>query len=343
MTPSKTGLPRVEIPYPAGFSPDLERTHTIHLHWMEAQGLVVGPDALRAYDSIGAEVLGARAYRDARGAGLELATDLMGWFFIFDDQFDGPLGRDIEATRSTLEEFLAMARVGGRVRHPSSVLCTSWLDLWCRATRGMSDAWIERYAGDFFRFFQSFEQEALDRSRGLPVEMEGYLANRRVSIGVVPALDLCEPVGGYELPQEIHACEPMVTMRQACTDVILLENDIYSASKEAAMGQVHNVVLLRMRDVGCGQEEASQWAMALLQERLLLFAKAEQQLREGVRSLKTWGAINRGISAMKNWMQGHHDWTLASGRYNDTRLQFPEGPERWASLLNPAQEQTKAS
>ncbi|MCP3061699.1 hypothetical protein LXT21_23210 [Myxococcus sp. K38C18041901] len=340
----QTSTPRVELPFLPGLSPDREASRATTLRWMAFHGLVVGHDALWTYDKMRTDLLSARVFCDARGAGLDLANEWIAWFFVFDDQFDGPLGRDLEATHAVLEEFLSAVQTGTPLRHPSSPLCSSWIDLWGRSISGMSETWAERFAGNFLRYFQSYQREALDRLQGGPADLASYLDNRRHTIGFAPALDLCEPASGYEIPPELHGSEPMVTMRLMSTDVVVIANDICSATKEAAVGQMHNVVLLRMRDEGCDQSTATQWAAGLIADRVRTFQEAESRMRQGTQTVTAWSYIDRGISAMKNWMRGNLDWSYETARYSSTdELWSSERTWPWEVLHNAPKGSAKSS
>ncbi|WP_426746406.1 hypothetical protein VZQ01_41430 [Myxococcus faecalis] len=340
----RTEIPRIGIPYPSDISPDAEACRAHTLRWLSRQGLVVGPDALRIYDQMRIDRLTARTYPEVLGTWLNLANDFMAWGFIFDDQFDGPLGRSIEASRAALEEFLSVTRSETPRRYPSSPLAVAWVELWGRLVAGRSEAWVERFATSFVRYLQAQQREAVDWRDGVPGDLSTYLATRRETAGIFPWLDLGEPMHGYELPPEIVACEPMATMRSTCVDVVLGVNDICSARKEAAIGQTHNLVLLRMRDQGVDEASAQAWAIGQVESWVRAFEEAEVRMRQGVRTPRVWSEIDRSITTMKNWMRGNLDWSLESGRYSDSeQLRSKEGAWPWASLLNPSREQAKAS
>ncbi|HEX5567927.1 MAG TPA: pentalenene synthase, partial [Streptomyces sp.] len=84
----------LEIPFPGGISPDVEQARVHTIRWLLDFGMLRGDLACAEYDTLRLERAMARFYPRATGDDLKLATDVNGWFFVFDDQFDGPLGRD---------------------------------------------------------------------------------------------------------------------------------------------------------------------------------------------------------------------------------------------------------
>ncbi|GEN09536.1 avermitilol synthase [Myxococcus fulvus] len=307
--------PRISLPYPQGLSPDAEASRAHTLHWLEMRGVITEPGALRAYDGLRLERLAARAYPDARGADLDLASDWMAWFFVFDDLFDGPLGRDVAAVDALVEEQLSMLQSARPHRHPSLPLVAVFGELLERSAIGMSEAWRARSAENWSRYIRAYQQEARERSQGVPGDLATFLSLRRDSGGLPSSLDLGERVEGYELPLRLYESEPMAAMRSLCAEVVVITNDIFSASKEAALGQMHNLVLTRMRDSRCEHAAAEAWAVALIAERILAFEQAEQRMRQGVRTRSEWSNIDRFIRGMKNWMRGCSDWSAETSRY----------------------------
>ncbi|MCP3061612.1 hypothetical protein LXT21_22760 [Myxococcus sp. K38C18041901] len=242
-------------------------------------------------------------------------SDWMGWFFVFDDQFDGPIGLDLDATRALLDELLLVTQSTAAQRYPSSLLGAALVELWGRSTSGASASWRARFTQDLAEYLESYYQEARERTQGWPVDIETYLRTRRLSIGVLPSLDICERAEGLDVPPAVHGTDDMTTLRSLCTDVVVMVNDIYSAPKEAASGQLHNMVLLQVRDAGCGQTAAMDWVAGEIAKRVESFAAVERRIRQGVQSVETWSAVDREIAAIKNLMQGTTDWTLESARY----------------------------
>ncbi|MBZ4410677.1 hypothetical protein K8640_20905 [Myxococcus sp. XM-1-1-1] len=308
-------VPRIDLRYVAGISPDVEATRAHTLHWLAFQGLIVQPEALRTYDASRFDRLSARMCPNSRGAGLDLVSDWMGWLFVFDDQFDGPIGLDLEATRAVLDELLAVIQGSTPQRYPSSRLGAALLELWGRSTAGASASWKARFTQDLAGYFESYYQEARERTQGWPVDLETYLRTRRLSIGVLPSLDICERSEGLDVPPAVHGTEDMTTLRSLCTDVVVMVNDIYSAPKEAASGQMHNMVLLLMHHEGCGQAAAMDQVEGEIAKRVETFAAVEQRIRGGVQCIETWSVIDRDIAAIKNLMQGTTDWTRETARY----------------------------
>jgi hypothetical protein len=309
---------RIVLPYPSRLSPDSEASRAHALEWITKQAMLTDPDALRAYDQALFHILAARAYPNARGSNLDLANKWQAWFFIFDDLFDGPLGRETQVVDAIVEEYVSVLQPTLPRHQLTSPLISAFIDMWEESNLGMSETWKARCTQHTRDHLLSYKREALGRLHGVSGDLESYLDIRHESIGVPTSLDLAERLDGYELSQVLHDSEPMSSMRLLCAEVIVVTNDIFSAAKEAASAQMQNLVLLRMRDGNCGHAAAEEWAEGLLAERVRAFAQAERRMRQGVQTETEWSNVDRYISAMKSWMQANLDWSYETPRYGST-------------------------
>ncbi len=82
------------LPFPVSCSPDLEGARRRNRAWVRRVGLVGEGRSLEWYASWDMPRLAALGFPGARGGMLDLCADAMAFFFVFDDQFDGALGRD---------------------------------------------------------------------------------------------------------------------------------------------------------------------------------------------------------------------------------------------------------
>ncbi|MGW4383451.1 hypothetical protein [Kitasatospora sp. NPDC004531] len=84
----------MHIPFPARVNPDAARVADEEMRWLLRFGLLRSPEAVRRHRNGDYTDLGVRFHPAATGEGLDLAIEQQSWFFLFDDQFDGPRGDD---------------------------------------------------------------------------------------------------------------------------------------------------------------------------------------------------------------------------------------------------------
>src|SRR5579862_8691977 len=87
-------LPLFDIPFPLRSSPDVPRAQANNIERLRAHGIVRSEAAQLSYSSWKVAELAGYSFHLARGDDLDLCVDLMSFYALFDDPFDGPLGRD---------------------------------------------------------------------------------------------------------------------------------------------------------------------------------------------------------------------------------------------------------
>lgn len=124
---------------PARQSPDHARAQAEQLAWPRSLGLIKSDAAAERHLRGGYADLASRFYPHATGADLDLGVDLMSWFFLFDDLFDGPRGENPEETER-LTDAVAAA-LDGPLPDSAPLIAHGFADIWRRTCEGMTPAW----------------------------------------------------------------------------------------------------------------------------------------------------------------------------------------------------------
>ncbi|WP_323748973.1 isoafricanol synthase [Streptomyces sp. PR69] len=346
----------VRLPFPARFSPHAERARRHTLQWVQGIGLLTGDAAAAEYDSLRLERLMAYFYPDATAADLELAADFNAWFFIFDDQFDGWLGKRptaVEGLVRTLagtmtgdgvpRQYDGRSPWGTRQSHIPSAegvrpLVAAFHDIWRRCTDGRPADWQRRFRAHWTAYMAAYRAEAQHRNAERLPSLERFLEVRRDSIGVQPCLDFTERCGGYSLPDELYGMAPLPEMREITADVVIFVNDIVSLSKELAAGDVNNSVIIHAAQQGCTPEESIAHIAALATARAARFAQLAASLAKRLSRRRVpaevRGHIAHYVEGMEHLMAGNLAWSLATSRYGETGIAAVSGGRQrpWAQL-----------
>ncbi|MFD1829634.1 isoafricanol synthase [Streptomyces desertarenae] len=334
----------LEIPFAGAISSDVEEARLHTLCWLRDFGLLRDGSDLREYDALRLERAMARFYPRARGEDLALATDVNGWFFVFDDQFDGELGQRPDAVARLLDSLVRVmdgdAPSAGAEAGP---LVEGFRDLWRRVNDGMGPLWRHRFREHWHGYLLAHHREALNRSGDALPGIDEYLAARRHSIGIQPCLDLAERFGRYTLPRELHEGFPLREMRRITDEVAIFVNDIVSLDKELAVGDVNNAVILLARGTGRSVRECVPEVCAAANGRVARFLEHAALLSARLEGTGTPGAVRAQVAdyvdGMRNVMRGNLDWSLESRRYDDAGVAAVSGGRRrpWAGLPVPVE------
>ncbi|AUG81268.1 Germacradien-4-ol synthase [Kitasatospora sp. MMS16-BH015] len=308
----------LELPFAHRRSPHHAQAVEHHRDWLHRHRDLAAGTADQAYAHWEIAELAALSYPDASAADLGLAADLLGFYFLFDDQFDGPLGRrpeQIARLCDRLGGILHGARPDG-----TSPVERAFADLWRRSQQGMPARWRARTAYDWEWYFASHAAEAAGRNSGLLPDRQGYLMLRRGTAAMETVFDMIERLGRFEVPQAVLHHPVLRQLRQLAADIPSFTNDVRSFPLEAPRGDVCNLVLIAQRERGCSVEEAC----AVVLDEAQLMADRFVKLAAELPDAYTWleltpeerTAAQRYADGLAHWLAGYLHWERHTGRYH---------------------------
>jgi pentalenene synthase len=309
------------MPFPGRRNPDFERARTDHLDWPRQFNLITTESAAQRHAAGSYAELASLFYPQASDDDLDLGVDLMSWFFLFDDLFDGPRGEDPVAAKE-LTDAVASA-LDGPLPDGSPLIAHGFADIWRRSSEGMSPDWAARSMRNWRSYFSGYVEEALSRHHDLPINSSGeYMALRRRTIGVLPTVDLAERTQHCEVAQRVYDSPLITVMLLIAIDVNLMFNDIASLEKEEARGELNNLVLILMRERGWTRKRSIANMQDEIRARLEQFTMLEGCLPELFASYNLTPAEQQAVhqyrlNAVRSVIRGSYDWHRASGRYGE--------------------------
>ncbi|MEU6293973.1 terpene synthase family protein [Streptomyces erythrochromogenes] len=276
-----------------------------------------------AWDMPGLAALG---FPYARGGMLDLCADAMAFFFVFDDQFDGVLGRTPARAATVCQRMIDIVH-GAPPGRGADACSVAFADVWARSTDGAHPGWVARVAHEWEYYFAAHAHEAMGRLRGTPADMETYLQVRRGIAGTDLPLSLGERAAAVTVaPAAFHSPE-LRLMRRAAIDVTLMCNDVYSLEKEEARGDMDNLVLVLEHGRRCTRAEAVAGAREEVRRRVARFQELALRVPGLCAALgltaREAAAVDRYVQSMALWMSGYHAWQTRTHRYTDAPRVVP--------------------
>ncbi|KAI0820288.1 terpenoid synthase [Trametes gibbosa] len=274
------------------------------------------PARQAAFDACKVALLGALVYPDVSKEELRSACDLMHLFFVIDDQTDE---MDVAQTQELADTVLEAMKNPEHARPDGETLIGEIArQFWIRASARATAQGKARFMDTWVQYLSATVEQSRDREEGRVRTAMDYLALRRSTIGVVPTLALAMinsdlPLGVYDLPT---FCD----LQRCITDLVLLENDMLSFSKEYLAGDVtHNIVSLAMREQQIDVQSAIFWLGAehslRVDEVLVLWPKISSLVFGS-------DAVSVYLDHMVNWPRANECWSFESERYFGT-----DGPD----------------
>ncbi|NUT31974.1 MAG: hypothetical protein HOV79_02760 [Hamadaea sp.] len=286
------------------------------LDWAAASGLVGRTTRvkMRAARFGG---MAARAFPETPRADVVLFGQWLVWLFAFDDlRDDGPLGRDEGATDRLYAEITAA--LDDRPDPAAHPVVTTFADLWARTAGRASPGWQATFRAHLAEHRAACRSEARHRRAGRPPSIDEYADLRRHANGPF-MFDLAEPILRARVPDELRAAPAWQELFAACNDVTAWCNDVASAAKEQACGDVHNFVLVLAAGRGVSLGEATAEVLDRIETRMADLAAAARALPGDFRRLGLPQPPCRDASRVAVTLlgapRGHLEWLLESARY----------------------------
>ncbi|MFB6524319.1 terpene synthase family protein [Streptomyces sp. NPDC056401] len=300
-------------------------------------GLAGEGRSLEWYASWDMPLLAARGFPYAQGPALDLCADAMAFFFVFDDQFDGPLGQKPARAAAVCQQLIDI--VHGATPLPGADACSvAFADLWARCIDGAHRGWVARTACEWEYYFAAQAHEAVGRLRRTPADMETYLQVRRGIAGTDLPLSLGERAAGIAIPAGALHSPQLRIMRQAAIDVTFMCNDVYSLEKEEARGDMDNLVLVLEHARASTREQAVTAARREVDQRVERFREQARQVPQMCLQLGLTvpqrTAVATYVEVMGFWMSGYHAWQTQTRRYTGAPRIVPHtGPGYFEEVL----------
>ncbi|KAF8870958.1 terpenoid synthase [Infundibulicybe gibba] len=245
-------------------------------------------------------------------AGCRVGCDLMSLFFLFDEYTDITDPSSVRRQADIVMDAL---------HHPHTARpAGEWVggeamrQFWENAIKTATPASQQRFRDGFKIYTDGVVQEAEDRAHNHIRDIEGYFNLRRDTIGMIPCFAICAI--HMDLPDYVLAHPAIQKFTLACTDVVIIGNDLYSYNMEQTLGEDgHNLVKAVMHERGSTLEEAVA-GISRLNDDLIRVC-----LEEYERIPKQWGSstldteVAEYIHGIRNWVRANECWSYESQRY----------------------------
>lgn len=295
-------------------SADLGSARRHNRTWLDGYGLPADERDRARYDSWALPDLIGYAFPEAHGADLDLLVDILVWYTVFDDHFDGAVGRSPYAAQAVVAPLLAVMGSGLEdlaVVRGEKGLSGAWRDLWRRQVRGASPAWCVRAAADWRSCLQTVVRESAHRHHGTFPGLEEAVRLRRDASCLYPFMNMLERVVG--MPGALVADPAHRRLRAHTADVATYINDLYSLEREERQGDIHNMVLVVQRLHRTSRDEAIERVGARVHELLDECRRLSGQIAAA------HPAADPYLRGLRGLVDGVYQWTSTTRRYGGRR------------------------
>lgn len=331
-------LPRFYMPYAYRVSPHLAKAREHTRRWAAAMGYLdhpaIGWDP-RNFESYDLAYCAAMIHHDADPEQLYLSSDWLVWGTYGDDLYPLHYGRGkdlagVKAQSARLADFMPLDL--GLTPPPQSPLERGLADLWARSAPPMDERSRVRLRRGVLDMVEAWVWELINMWQNRVPDPVDYVEMRRETFGSGLTTALARMAHGNLVPDEVYDHRVMRQIDNAAQDYACFVNDVFSYQKEIEYeDEVHNMVFVMQRYLGCDRLAARDVVNALMVERMHQFGHltavdlpalcADLGLDPRARA-KLYGYAEK----LKDWMAGILQWHLAVGRYKESGLKVRYAP-----------------
>lgn len=280
--------------------------------------------ALQRFTSSDFVTLSGLAYPTADLAGLELANEWGVWLFNWDDLCDrtfmGEQPQSIGYVQNRFLEILNGSELTGRDGAPHCALADIRDRMIARDPGGQME-WFIKSVSDYF---EGCIWEAHNREDLIIPPIDEYLKMRQKSGAVITVFELFGFTGVCVPTQEMRDSAAFAQLQQMANNIICWANDIFSFSREAKKGDVHNLVILTIVQDSATTEgmdvyiaEAERKVVERHNEEVGRYLAAKKKLATELIGSKD--EFEKYCAGMEAWIYGNFFWSTQSDRYKAGR------------------------
>lgn len=281
------------------------------LEWVIRFNLLANESSYNQFSKAKIFLLIASCYPSCKFEELKIANDTLSWIFIWDDECDlSDLGKNPELLKAYHQRFLEILN-GAELITKDIPLAYALKDIRERMLQIGNHLSFNQFVLSFEEYFNGCVQESINRIYGIIPNVDDYTILRRLTVGGGIFLSLIEFSEHLEIRQFSQQLSVIVQLNTITINILAWCNDIFSASREIASGDIHNLVFVLHNQDKISLEDAMKCAAKMHNEQIEILIHLERHiLGYGENSDMT-----RYISGLHSWISGNLNWYGHSGRY----------------------------
>ncbi|KPA42163.1 terpene synthase metal protein [Fusarium langsethiae] len=188
---------------------------------------------------------------------LKLMNDWNGWIFAFDDRFDnGPFANNLDKAREEIKKARSVLDdVHPTVSPDDDPLRHTLQSCWIRF-KGRSSVTMQcRWKNYLELYFHGLLRQLELQSRASIPSIKEYMDIRAGSVGACPVMGFMELAEGLDLPDEVMANPAMKAISRITCDIVTLQNDLCSYTKDMMLGEENNIIFI-LKEQGMTDQQA---------------------------------------------------------------------------------------
>jgi 5-epi-alpha-selinene synthase len=293
-------------PFESSVSPLESDAVAATVAWAKRFSLSVDEETVRQFTG-----LVSRFYPLASEERFQLISDWTTWLFMHDDVCDDTeKGRSKQSLGTTFDHFFGTLCGDAPQNSPFDIALA---DLRQRFDGlAPSRAWMTKFLSTVRDYFDACIWEAHNRETGTTPSVGLFINMRRLASDMFSYIEFIDFVNDETTPVWVKKHRDVEMMCSITNNVASWTNDVFSASKEIAQKDPHNLVVVLQHENRCTLDEAVELAVNYCNKEVLRFLEVRTRATRQDQELRA----SRFIAGLEVLMRGNLDWSLETRRYN---------------------------
>jgi hypothetical protein len=303
---------RLYCPFPSLINMHVADADNHTVNWVRRFRLLRTEEQISQYRTQGYAWMVARMFPNADLETLCAYSDLNTLLFLVDDYLDQKDemvtgGNETSAVKKFSKTFVAILEDPALGLNSPEPVFASLAELWVRLTKLGTPAWLARYKKSLWRIFEAALWQHGNIEAGRWPSLHDYMLRRQYIGAANVATDCIEMIDRIELPEEVYQHPVVTELTELCRNTVCWANDLFSLSKEQAMGEYHNLVTILSHEKELTMEDAIAQAIAIHDSQVRRFIRLTNQLP--VYDIRTNAELQRYVDGLSAIMRANIDWS----------------------------------
>ncbi|MBW4512005.1 MAG: terpene synthase [Scytonematopsis contorta HA4267-MV1] len=310
-------FPELYCPFPSKVNKYADVLEDYAIEWVSRFNMLANESSIERFRKSKFFLLTSGAYPSSKLEELRIANDLLSWLFIWDDQCDlSDIGKQPEVLNDFHNKFLDILR-GAKITSQDIPISHALNNLRQRILQKSTEEWFVYFYEAFEDYFNGCLLESKNRKLKIIPDIDTYIKLRRSSLGLEQNLIMSELCNQFILSKVLRRHEILKKLKYMAIDILAWCNDIFSASREIATGDVHNLVFLLHYHEEISLDEAMKRAAQMHDQKVKEMISLEASLPSFGEKLDV--ELSKYISGLHTWISSNLNWYAYSGRYESLK------------------------
>lgn len=307
-------IPELYCPFPSRVNKYVDLLEDYATQWVMRFDLVADESAYQRFLKAKFYLLIAGCYPDCELEELKIANDWLSWQMTWDITCEtSELGKQPEKLKTLHQRFIEVLN-GAELKSDDIPRTRAFHDLRQRILQAKGARTLPYFVSAVNDYLRACMQEATNFKQSTIPDVETYIALRRLSASGDSYIELIEFIDHLTIPDFVREHNIIKELKLMTNNILAWCNDIFSAPKEIAEGDFHNLVLVLQYQQQIPLEQAFKLAAEMHDREIINLLDLEASIPSFGKEVDA--EVAKYITGLHSWIRGNLDWSSTTARYH---------------------------